>query len=36
MNQIENLHVCGYRRLLDVNLPLRPVNVLIGAHKLLM
>jgi predicted ATPase len=32
MNMFENIHVQGFRRLFEVNLKLRPLNVVIGAN----
>ena len=32
MNYLERIHVQGFRRLHDVDLPLKPLNVMIGAN----
>ncbi|MCA9031405.1 MAG: AAA family ATPase [Planctomycetaceae bacterium] len=32
MSTFERIHIQGFRRLVDVNLPLKPLNVLIGAN----
>ncbi|MGO8673700.1 MAG: AAA family ATPase, partial [Capsulimonadaceae bacterium] len=32
MNKLNRLHICGFRRLKDVDLEIRPMMVMIGAN----